>query len=140
MVRLSAKALPINVLSMVGAAGFEPATSCSRSRRATGLRYAPPTKPTAHAPGGTRIPNLLIRSQMLYPIELRARNDKRRLQTTGKTVRRQTRIIDRTHSIVNPFTSRRIEQQCDDLAHVYGIGRNLAGYKKQSPRHGAEGK
>ena len=24
------------------------------------------------APGGTRIPNLLIRSQMLYPIELRA--------------------------------------------------------------------
>ena len=59
---------------MVGAAGFEPATSCSRSRRATGLRYAPPTNLTAHAPGGTRIPNLLIRSQMLYPIELRARN------------------------------------------------------------------
>ena len=27
---------------MVGATGFEPATSCSRSRRATGLRYAPP--------------------------------------------------------------------------------------------------
>ena len=26
---------------MVGAAGFEPATSCSQSRRATGLRYAP---------------------------------------------------------------------------------------------------
>src|SRR6266542_3015052 len=25
-----------------------------------------------YAPGGTRIPNLLIRSQMLYPIELRA--------------------------------------------------------------------
>jgi hypothetical protein len=25
----------------VGATGFEPATSCSRSRRATGLRYAP---------------------------------------------------------------------------------------------------
>jgi hypothetical protein len=64
---------------MVGAAGFEPATSCSRSRRATGLRYAPPTNLTAHAPGGTRIPNLLIRSQMLYPIELRARNEIRRL-------------------------------------------------------------
>ncbi len=28
-------------LSSVGAAGLEPATSCSRSRRATGLRYAP---------------------------------------------------------------------------------------------------
>ena len=25
----------------VGAAGFEPTTSCSQSRRATGLRYAP---------------------------------------------------------------------------------------------------
>ncbi len=25
----------------IGAAGFEPATSCSQSRRATGLRYAP---------------------------------------------------------------------------------------------------
>src|SRR5215472_3071522 len=28
-------------LCRVGATGFEPATSCSRSRRATGLRYAP---------------------------------------------------------------------------------------------------
>ncbi len=28
-------------LRVVGAAGLEPATSCSRSRRATGLRYAP---------------------------------------------------------------------------------------------------
>jgi hypothetical protein len=27
------------------------------------------------APGGTRIPNLLIRSQMLYPIELQARKE-----------------------------------------------------------------
>ncbi len=26
------------------------------------------------APGGTRIPNLLIRSQMLYPIELQAQS------------------------------------------------------------------
>ena len=26
---------------MVGATGFEPAASCSQSRRATGLRYAP---------------------------------------------------------------------------------------------------
>ncbi len=28
--------------SMVGARGFEPPTSCSQSRRATRLRYAPP--------------------------------------------------------------------------------------------------
>src|SRR5439155_8593792 len=33
---------------MVGATGFEPATSCSRSRRATKLRYAP--IPSARAP------------------------------------------------------------------------------------------
>ncbi len=34
---------PLQGLSLivVGAAGLEPATSCSRSRRATGLRYAP---------------------------------------------------------------------------------------------------
>ena len=61
---------------MVGATGFEPATSCSRSRRATGLRYAPPNnrmvKRVADAPVGIRTPNLLIRSQMLYPVELRA--------------------------------------------------------------------
>ena len=31
------------VMYMVGATGFEPATSCSRSRRSTGLSYAPPT-------------------------------------------------------------------------------------------------
>ena len=29
------------VLMVVGATGFEPATSCSRSRRSTGLSYAP---------------------------------------------------------------------------------------------------
>src|SRR5687767_6720424 len=64
-------------LAMVGATGFEPATSCSRSRRATGLRYAPPNgveplERLVHAPVGIRTPNLLIRSQMLYPVELRA--------------------------------------------------------------------
>ena len=32
--------------SMVGATGFEPATSCSRSRRSTGLSYAPPNSRT----------------------------------------------------------------------------------------------
>ena len=61
---------------MVGATGFEPATSCSRSRRSTGLSYAPPNRRSiaSHddAPGRTRTSNLLIRSQMLYPIELRA--------------------------------------------------------------------
>ena len=80
---------------MVGATGFEPATSCSRSRRATGLRYAPPNQPLpkdiVDAPGGTRIPNLLIRSQMLYPIELRARS-KRRLH-------RPVRLVECRHGL-----------------------------------------
>ena len=35
---------------MVGATGFEPATSCSRSRRATKLRYAPYLRPYTRAP------------------------------------------------------------------------------------------
>src|SRR5688500_1858660 len=68
-------------LPTVGATGFEPATSCSRSRRATGLRYAPSRRAggATHAPGETRTPNLLIRSQMLYPIELRALRQVRQL-------------------------------------------------------------
>jgi hypothetical protein len=41
-------------------------------------------KDLADAPGGTRIPNLLIRSQMLYPIELRALTTRRRI-TARKT-------------------------------------------------------
>src|SRR4051812_22758547 len=63
--------------SNIGASGFEPPISWSRTRRFTGLSYAPnrvvrqPTN-VPHAPGETRTPNLLIRSQMLYPIELRA--------------------------------------------------------------------
>ena len=31
------------VLKMVGVEGFEPPTSCSQSKRATGLRYTPNT-------------------------------------------------------------------------------------------------
>ena len=38
---LSAHSLTLTRGCEVGATGFEPATSCSRSRRATGLRYAP---------------------------------------------------------------------------------------------------
>jgi hypothetical protein len=64
---------------VVGATGFEPATSCSRSRRSTGLSYAPfllkasgGRETHRNAPERTRTFNLLIRSQMLYPIELRA--------------------------------------------------------------------
>ncbi len=77
--------------AMVGASGFEPPTSWSRTRRANRAAPRPAgntqsnscynTLPSStvkefptdsNAPGETRTPNLLIRSQMLYPIELRA--------------------------------------------------------------------
>ena len=41
MYRHKTKKEIISDLLSVGAAGFEPATSCSQSRRDTGLRYAP---------------------------------------------------------------------------------------------------
>ena len=37
----AAKATPNYLMSLVGARGFEPPTSCSQSRRAARLRHAP---------------------------------------------------------------------------------------------------
>ena len=51
---------------MVGKTGFEPATSWSQTKRSTKLSYFP----NNGAPKRSRTPNLLIRSQTLYPIEL----------------------------------------------------------------------
>jgi hypothetical protein len=53
---------------MVGKTGFEPATPWSQTKCSTKLSYFP----TYGAPERSRTPNLLIRSQTLYPIELRA--------------------------------------------------------------------
>ena len=53
---------------MVGKTGFEPATPWSQTMCSTKLSYF-----LFHgAPERSRTPNLLIRSQTLYPIELRA--------------------------------------------------------------------
>ena len=52
---------------MVGKTGFEPATSWSQTTRTAKLCYFP-----NGAPNRSRTHNLLIRSQTLYPIELRA--------------------------------------------------------------------
>ena len=57
----------------VGAAGFEPAAPWSQTRYATGLRHAPnfiEFKKTSGDPAGARTPNLLLRRQLLYPVEL----------------------------------------------------------------------
>ncbi len=53
---------------MVGKTGFEPATPWSQTRCSTKLSHFR----IIGVPGETRTPNLLIRSQTLYPIELRA--------------------------------------------------------------------
>src|SRR5699024_9964719 len=55
---------------MVGKTGFEPATPWSQTMCSTKLSYFPIFQ--YNAPERRRTPNLLIRSQTLYPIELRA--------------------------------------------------------------------
>ena len=52
---------------MVGKTGFEPATPWSQTRCSTKLSHFPNFY---GAPKRSRTPNLLIRSQTLYPIEL----------------------------------------------------------------------
>ena len=53
---------------IIGKTGFEPATPWSQTKCSTKLSYFP----LYGAPERSRTPNLLIRSQTLYPIELRA--------------------------------------------------------------------
>ena len=53
---------------MVGKTGFEPATPWSQTKCSTKLSYFP----KYGAPEGIRTPDLLVRSQTLYPAELRA--------------------------------------------------------------------
>src|SRR5207247_9218165 len=88
--------LIIDHSSAIGARGFEPPTSWSRTRRANraalrpatvgrsdcwtvgllgvGQSGCPTVRPSdGRAPRRTRTPSLLIRSQALYPVELWAR-------------------------------------------------------------------
>ena len=52
---------------IIGKTGFEPATPWSQTKCSTKLSYFPYI---TNAPKGSRTPNLLIRSQTLYPVEL----------------------------------------------------------------------
>ena len=57
----------MGIYLMVGKTGFEPATPWSQTRCSTKLSHFPNFY---GAPKRSRTPNLLIRSQTLYPIEL----------------------------------------------------------------------
>src|SRR6266550_1476124 len=73
--------------SSVGASGFEPPTSWSRTRRANRAALRPELLATwLHAPRRTRTPSLLIRSQALYPVELWARVGGTRLELVTSTM------------------------------------------------------
>ena len=56
---------------MVGKTGFEPATPWSQTKCSTKLSHFP-----NGALEGIRTPDLLVRSQTLYPTELRAQHNK----------------------------------------------------------------
>ena len=58
---------------MVGKTGFEPATPWSQTKCSTKLSHFPII---SGALEGIRTPDLLVRSQTLYPAELRAQNVK----------------------------------------------------------------
>src|SRR6266567_7281152 len=76
----------------VGASGFEPPTSWSRTRRANRAALRPAVRLdgsvrlACNAPRRTRTPSLLIRSQALYPVELWARVGGTRLELVTSTM------------------------------------------------------
>ena len=57
-----------SIIQMVGKTGFEPATPWSQTKCSTKLSHFP----INGALEGIRTPDLLVRSQTLYPTELRA--------------------------------------------------------------------
>src|ERR1044071_2151111 len=78
---------------MVGATGFEPATSCSRSRRATKLRYAPSE---TLRPGLSRLPGVLAHE--LHEHALRVGGDAHRaLHLLDHLQRLVGHLADRDH-------------------------------------------
>jgi hypothetical protein len=68
--------------------------------RSNQLSYAPPFK-QRHAPGGTRTPSLLVRSQTLYPIELRAHTTKSHAHDRTRTCTPSPALVPQTSLSTN---------------------------------------
>jgi hypothetical protein len=81
---------------MVGKTGFEPATPWSQTKCSTKLSYFPYIN---GAPDRSRTHNLLIRSQTLYPIELRAQFN---FQKNGAEDRNRTGTVVTYRRILSP--------------------------------------
>ena len=89
---------------MVGKTGFEPATPWSQTKCSTKLSYFPDYHcwmKKYGAPERTRTSNRLIRSQVLYPIELRALNMKF-YKTVGAEDRNRTGTVVTYRRILSP--------------------------------------
>ena len=71
--------ISLSKFQMVGKTGFEPATPWSQTKCSTKLSHFP----IYGALEGIRTPDLLVRSQTLYPTELRAHDCIVRLKKTG---------------------------------------------------------
>ena len=84
---------------MVGKTGFEPATPWSQTKCSTKLSYFPIKY---GAPERSRTHNLLIRSQTLYPIELRAHYLTNLLLKSGAEDRNRTGTVVTYRRILSP--------------------------------------
>ena len=80
---------------MVGKTGFEPATPWSQTKCSTKLSHFP----KYGAPEGIRTPDLLVRSQTLYPAELRAQAIKQFFSNT-------LLILTYFNNLINTFYSK----------------------------------
>src|SRR4029453_12170851 len=108
---------------MVGVRGFEPPTSCSQSKRATGLRYTPPTiimpPALATASAGGRLHVCRQRpSRARHMSAPELADDRQRLGDRAVAVARFHRILDAPEQVMFEQLAReRVERRLDG-AHL----------------------